>query len=298
MLRRALFAAAALSAPGLALTIASERLIRPRVFNHGPWHPEPPDAIGWPYEEAMIFTPDGLQLQGWFFKQPRPSPTILFFHGTSYNASDMWLTEERQRAFYDFLSRIRANFLLFDYRGFGPNPGTTTELGTYCDGAGALAWLYQREDVDPSSIFFYGFSLGTGVATEMALREPCAGLILRAPFTSIRDMACERHPSLRALLSVAPWLPLTNYDSLSKIRRIECPLLVMHGDSDTTVPERMGQAIFEAAPEPKRYVQLPNSGHSDISADLVVPPITQFIDDVLARRAGAEARETPAAAGG
>lgn len=285
MLRRALVAAAALSAPGLALTIASERLIRPRLFYRGPWHPEPPDAIDWPYEEAMIFTPDGLQLQGWFFKQPQPAPTILFFHGTSYNASDMWLTEERQRAFHDFLAGIKANFLIFDYRGYGPNEGTATELGTYCDAAGALAWLYQREDVDPATIFFYGFSLGTGVATEMALREPCAGLILRAPFTSIRDMAGDRHPRLRLALAVAPWLPLTNYDSLSKIRRIECPLLVMHGDSDTTVPERMGQAIFEAAPEPKRYVQFPNSGHSDISADLVVPPITQFIDDVLARRA-------------
>jgi hypothetical protein len=43
----------------------------------------------------------------------------------------------------------------------------------------------------------------------------------------------------------------------------------------------MGQQIFDAAPGPKRYVQFPAAGHSDVSADLVVPPITQFIDDVL-----------------
>lgn len=287
MLKKLMVAGAALSAPGIALTVASERIIRPRVFYTGPWHPEPPDAVGWPYEEAMIFTPDGLQLQGWFFKQPEPAPTILFFHGTSYNASDMWLTEERQRAFHDFLRGIKANFLIFDYRGYGPNEGRPTEVGTYCDAAGALAWLYQREDVDPATIFFYGFSLGTGIATEMAVREPCAGLILRAPFTSIRRLAVDRFPKLETLLSLTPWLPLTNYDSLSKIRHLEVPLLVMHGDSDTTVPERMGQAIYEAAPEPKRYVQFPKSGHSDISAELVVPPITQFIDDVLSRRADA-----------
>ena len=82
----------------------------------------------------------------------------------------------------------------------------------------------------------------------------------------------------------APWLPLTNYDTLSKIGRLDRPLLVMHGDADTTVPEYMGQQVFEAAPEPKTYVRFPNSGHSDISANLVVPPITRFIDQTLVVR--------------
>jgi fermentation-respiration switch protein FrsA (DUF1100 family) len=284
MLRQALAAAAALSAPGLALTIASERMIRPRVFYTGPWHPDPPDAVGWPYEEATIYTPDGLELQGWYFTTAEPeAPTLLFMHGTSYNASDMWVTPERARAFEAFLRGIRSNFFVFDYRGYGKNGGTPTEEGTYTDAAAALGWLYQRDDIDPARIFFYGFSLGTGIATELALREPGAGLILRAPFTSIRDLAVDRHPRLRALLLVAPWLPLTNYDTLSKIPRLDRPLLVMHGDADQTVPERMGQRVFEAAPEPKMYVAFPNGNHSDISVDLVVPAITQFVDSALGR---------------
>lgn len=283
MLKKLAVAAAALSAPGLGLTIASERLIRPRVFYRGDWHPEPPDAVRWPYEEARIFTPDGLELQGWFFKQAAPSPTILFMHGTSYNASDMWVTADRATAFHDFMSGIRANFFVFDYRGYGQNGGVATEEGTYTDAAAALGWLHMRDDVDANTIFYYGFSLGTGVATGLALREPPRGLILRAPFTSVRALATGRHPKLRALLAFAPWLPLTNYDSLSKIRRYEGPLLVMHGDADKTVPERMGQEIFEAAPTTqKRYVIFPDGGHSDLSVDLVVPAITQFIDDVLA----------------
>ena len=64
MLKRAIYTAAALSAPGLALTMASERLIRPRLFYRGDWHPEPPDAVRFPYEEAAIYTADGLELQG------------------------------------------------------------------------------------------------------------------------------------------------------------------------------------------------------------------------------------------
>ncbi len=279
-------AAAALSAPGIALTVASERMIRPRIFYAGPWHPEPPGALGLPYEEARIFTADGIELQGWWFPAEEPgAPTILFMHGTSYNASDMWLGDDRVEAFRAFLRGIKANFLLFDYRGYGRNGGVTTEPGTYLDAAAALAWLYQRGEVDPATIFFYGFSLGTGVATGLAMREPSAGLILRAPFTSVRGLATDRSPLLRGVFALAPWLPLTNYDTLSKIRRLDRPLLVMHGDSDLTVPERMGQRVFEAAPEPKTYVAFPAGGHSDIAPDLVVPAITQFIDRTLGREA-------------
>ena len=285
MLKRLAAAGAALAAPGIALTIASECMIRPRVFYTGAWHPDPPDAVRGRFEEAEIYTPDALALQGWLFKAEQTNaPTILFMHGTSYNASDMWVTPERAAAFNDFLTGIRANFFVFDYRGFGRNAGTPTEEGTYTDAASALGWLYQSSGVDPTSLFYYGFSLGTGIATELALREPPAGLILRAPFTSIRALALDRFDWLRWGFRVAPWLPLTNYDTLSKISRLDCPLLVMHGDSDRTVREYMGKQIFEAAAEPKTYVQFPDSGHSDISADLVVPPITSFIRRSLARQ--------------
>jgi fermentation-respiration switch protein FrsA (DUF1100 family) len=290
MLRKLAVAAAALSAPGIAATVACERLIRPRLFYSGPWHPEPPDVIGWPYEEARIYTADGLELQGWHFPATQPgAPTILFMHGTSYNASDMWVTPARAAAFYEFLEGVRANFFVFDYRGYGPNPGTPTEEATYVDAAAALSWLYARPEIDPQTIFFYGFSLGTGIATELALREPAAGLILRAPFTSIREMAISRYARLRHVFAAAPWLPLTNYDTISKVGRLPCPLLVMHGDSDQTVPEWMGQRVFEAAPEPKTYVSFPNSGHSDAAGGLVVPSITRFIDETLARAAPASA---------
>ncbi len=88
---------------------------------------------------------------------------------------------------------------------------------------------------------------------------------------------------------------MTNYDNQSKIRRIGVPLLVMHGDNDQTVPEYMGQRVFEAAPEPKTYVAFPGGGHSDVATDLVVPAIRQFVDGVLERPATAPARETAVA---
>src|SRR6185295_16728368 len=126
-----------------------------------------------------------------------------------------------------------------------------------------------------------------GIATELAIREPSAGLILRAPFTSLRDMILDWDHRFIVPLTLAPWLPLTRYDNLAKVRRLDRPLLVMHGDADRTVPERMGQRIFDAAPEPKRYVVFPGAGHSEISNHFVVPAISQFIADVLRTPAGA-----------
>ena len=294
MLKRALVAGAALAVPPLALTVA-ERMIRPRVLYTGPWHPDPPVAVGVPYEEARFYTADGLELQGWYFPAhgvPAPrtgrmaAPTLLFMHGTSYNASDLWVTPDRVEALREFLRGIGCNFFIFDYRGYGRNPGTPTEEGTYTDAAAALAWLYQRDDVDPRSLFFYGFSLGTGVAAGLAMREPSAGLILRSPFTSIRAMIIAWHPKARFLLAAAPWLPRTNYDTLSKIRRLDRPLLVMHGDADETVPPAMGRVVYDAAPEPKTFVSFPASGHRDIANEMVVPAIRGFIASVLGPLSG------------
>ena len=286
MIKQIVCGAMALSAPGIALTVASERLIRSRLFYTGDWYPHPPDAVRWPYEEATLYTADGVELQGWFFKQPPaldgpPAPTLLFFHGTSYNASDMWVTDERTEAFRAFLAGTRCNFFVFDYRGYGRNGGTATEEGTYTDGAAALGWLNARDDVDPRTIFFYGFSMGAGVAMEMAMREPSAGLILRAPFTSMRDMIIDWDDRFRYALAFAPWLPLTRFDNLAKIRRLDRPLLVLHGDADLTVPEAMGRRIFEAAPEPKRFVTFPGYGHADLATEHVVPNIRDFVTDVL-----------------
>lgn len=298
-MRRVALLAGGAAAAVYTATALFERALRRRMFTSGPWHPAPPEAVGVPYDEAWLYTADGLELQGWFFR-PAPEraselPTLLFCHGTSYNASFFWSDLTFAHDFGSFLRGVGCNFLLFDYRGFGRNPGEATERGTYLDAEAALAYLYNRPDVDPRRILYYGFSLGTGVATELAVREPPAGLILRAPFTSVRDLAMERVGRLRPLLRACPWLPRTRYDNAAKIRRLRCPLLIMHADADATVPQWMGRRLYQLAPEPKRFVELPGYDHRDVPVHLMVPAIRSFVEDVTgvrlpAYRPEAEAR--------
>lgn len=276
--RRKLLLPAAVVALAAAATAAFESIMQRALYRASPALAGPPDDVGVPYEEVTFFTADGLPLQGWFFKGAQPAATILFMHGTSYNASDMWCGEQRAKAFGTFLRAIGCHFMTFDYRGYGACPGRPTEQGTYLDAEAALAYLHLRPDVDPARIIFYGFSLGTGVAVELALREHCCGLILRAPFTSIKEMAVDRFPALTVLFALMPWLPRTRYDSVTKIDRVRAPVLIMHGDADESVPQWMGYRLLEMAPEPKRFVNLAGANHTDFPLHQMVPAIREFVE--------------------
>ena len=95
----------------------------------------------------------------------------------------------------------------------------------------------------------------------MATRHRPYGLVLESPFTSIADMARRSFP----LLPLGPLLR-TRYNSLSKIRRVSAPLLILHGDGDELVPLAMAHRLFRAAQEPKRLYVIPGAGHNDTFA--------------------------------
>jgi fermentation-respiration switch protein FrsA (DUF1100 family) len=84
-------------------------------------------------------------------------------------------------------------------------------------------------------------------------------VVLEAPFTSITDVAASRFP-----LVPVRWLLHDRFDCRAKIGGLGTPLLVLHGDRDTVVPLRFGARLFEAAPEPKRFVRFPRAGHTDL----------------------------------
>jgi fermentation-respiration switch protein FrsA (DUF1100 family) len=275
--------AALLAVPPLGAGYAFERVVRRNVFNTSPHVDSVPEAAGVPVERVEFWTADGEALEGWLFQGGDSPVTVLFMHGTSYNASDMWSTDERAQQFGEFVRGLGCRFFTFDYRGYGANRSRPTEQGTYADAAAALGYLHNRADVDPARVVLYGFSLGSGVAVELATRELSCGLVLRAPFTSIRELILTRYPRLRTPLALAPWLPLTRYDSVAKIGRVQVPVLIMHGDQDTTVPQSMGLRLFELANEPKTFVNLAGAEHRDFPLDIMAPAVRSFIEDVTPR---------------
>jgi len=199
-----------------------------------------------PYDDLTLATEDGERLHAWWAPPAVPAiASVLLCHGNGGNVGD------RAHA-VDLLSAHGFGVLSFDYRGYGHSTGRPSEPGTALDARAA------RAAIDGGPVIYLGESLGGAVALALAVERPPDGLILQSTFTSVRDIARLHYPFIpRALVPDA-------YPSLRRVRDLLAPLLVLHGGDDRIVPVIDGQALYDAAPEPKRIEIFPGAGHNDI----------------------------------
>lgn len=206
-------------------------------------------------EDCYFMTEDGLRLHGWWCRPTHAEGitadmVLLWFHGNAGNLShraDLMLR----------LAKTPAQVFIVDYRGYGRSEGRPSEQGLYRDSDAAWRYLSSERRVAPERIVLFGDSLGAAVAVDLASRVPAAGLIVQSGFTSAADMAAEHFPFVpRALIR-------TKMDSLAKIPRVGAPKLFIHSPQDEVVPYQLGRRLFEAAPEPKRFVEVEGASHND-----------------------------------
>src|SRR5215218_11436610 len=222
----------------------------------------PPAATVLPGAEEVSFpTEDGLRLAGWFVPatgppgrrpgQPRSS-AVLVCNGNAGNRS---LRAPLAAA----LARAGLAVLLFDYRGYAANPGRPTEPGLAADARAAVAYLAARPEVDPARLVYLGESLGAAVALRLAVERPPAALVLRSPWASLAEVGRRLYPLVPVSL-----LLRDRYDSAALAGRLAAPLLVVAGGRDRIVPAAHSRRLFDAAPQPKRFVLLPGAEHNDL----------------------------------
>jgi fermentation-respiration switch protein FrsA (DUF1100 family) len=213
-----------------------------------------PSAVGLDDAEEVAFAAgDGVVLRAWFVPAPA-SParaTVLVLNGNAGN-----------RAYRAPLARaLRArglHVLLLDYRGYGGSGGSPSESGLLADARAAREFLLRRPDVDPARVVYFGESLGAAVALALALDHPPAALVLRSPFTSLADVGRVHYP----ILPVGRLLR-DRYANAERIARLRAPLAVIAGDRDSIVPFEQSRALFDAAPDPKRFVAIRGADHND-----------------------------------
>lgn len=223
--------------------------------------------------ERIITTTDGERLVAWTAKAKPGKPTLLYFHGNG-NA----LTYRSGRI-ASFQSEGYGVFMVA-YRGFSGSSGYPSEAAILADAALAYDTLVDS-GVRPDDIVIYGESLGTSVAVQTAIARAARAVILEAPFTSMVD----------AWRQFAPVLPVgvllkDRFDTLRVIRRLDRPLLILHGQRDKLVSFRLGRQLFQASPEPKRMEVFPEAGHTDLYDYNAIAAVRTFIDDVRSGRFG------------
>ncbi len=221
--------------------------------------------------EEKLATADGVSTIAWYSPAPSGAPTLVLFHGNGGVISAFhWRIRRGQEKGY--------GVMLVEYRGYSGSSGAPTEEGLYADGRAALDWL-GGHGVPSTSTILYGESLGTGVAVKLATERRVAGVILDAPYTSAADVAAVGY-----WMFPVHWLLWDRYDSLSRIKDIQAPLLIMHGGADETIPQGQGRALLAAALEPKIGFFPPEAHHSDLVLHGAYDQIDAFIAKFWQRR--------------
>ncbi len=170
--------------------------------------------------------------------------------------------------------------MLFDYRGYGTNPGSPSEEGLLKDGQAAVRYVEGREDLDTDRIVYFGESLGTGVAVATAEHRPPSLLILRSPFTSLPDVARSTFPFLPT--SILLW---DDYPNRETVGRLDVPLLVVSGSADKTIPPQQSIDVYEAAIGPKKFIMVEGADHNDLklsSGFLHIDDVAAFMRATIA----------------
>ena len=206
-----------------------------------------PQDAGLAYEAVTFEAADGVRLYGWFVSAEASRGVVLFCHGNAGNISHRL---DSLRLFHS----LGLSTFIFDYRGYGQSEGTPTEQGTYLDVEAAWNYLVQKGQVDPTEIVVFGRSLGGAVAAWLAGKHAPRALIIESTFTSVPDIGAELYPYLPVKL-----LSALRYNTLEYLRRVSCPVLVVHSADDEMISFTHGQRLFEAANEPKELLEITGS---------------------------------------
>jgi uncharacterized protein len=229
-------------------------LIFPGADSHG----QPSSVIHADSQRQLLdlTATDGVKIAAIFGGPLAPSeaepPTILYCYGNGMCLADC-------DSIFFSLRRLGFNVIIPEFEGYGMSGGSAGEQGCYAAAAAAYDWLLKNPDIDSHRIVAAGWSLGAAVSIDLAAHHPVAGVATFSAFTSMADMGHQLYP----------WLPVSllirhRFDNLPKMRKLKCPILLVHGAQDDLVPPWMCSRLAAAAGSNAQQIIIPRAGHLDV----------------------------------
>ncbi|MDQ5977927.1 MAG: abhydrolase protein 17 [Verrucomicrobiota bacterium] len=227
--------------------------------------PRPPLKYSPGPEYITLTAPDGVKIMARHWPNPSAKHTLLYLHG---NYEDLGSLGEYLPEF------VKAGYAVFaiDYRGYGLSGGTPDEHNLYADTELAYAHLRKQLGVPADRIVPFGYSLGGGPAVELARRQPVAGIVLQGAFVS----------AYRVMTRI-PVIPADKFENLKKVPALACPVMVIHGMADGTVPFWHGEKLYDAVTARKARLFVeggPHSGLADFTGPRYAEELRKFTDSL------------------
>ncbi len=198
----------------------------------------------------------------WENNAPKAAHTILYFHG---NGGGLAYHTDALR----YLDAKGYHVVALGYPGYPGAPGKPTEAGIVGQAIALFDAIAKREGKPP---IVWGFSLGSGIATQLAAKRDPRALILEAPFTAVVDRAAELFP-----MFPVRYVMRNQYRSREAIAHVNAPVFILHGDADTIIPIHHGRALFALAREPKTMKEYTGFGHLNLMDSPAYDDVLAFI---------------------
>jgi predicted alpha/beta hydrolase len=224
---------------------------------------ELPDAACGNAGNAIIIpAEDGTRLQGWFFNRGAATPLVVMYGGNAMNVGTFASLAA---------SDPTRSYLLMNYRGYGNSAGEPSEKQILADARYTIRYARNAMGNPEAPLCLVGFSLGTGVATQLAATENPAGLILVCPFDSMTSVACNIVPFFPRIV------PMDSWKSVNYASKVRCPVTILRAKYDQVVPAESTDALIKAFPAPPVVRQFEADHNTIFSAQGFVPAIMQAL---------------------
>jgi len=255
----------------VALVLMENQMIYPAPkFPAGNWQPN------FAFEDLEFRSADGTKIHAWLM-QPELEPEIpryfLYCHGNAENVSHSCAHHGQE-----IVHKLGGTVMVFDYRGYGKSEGSPNEAGIKLDAERAMDVFCDKMNIKPSDVILMGQSLGGAVATHLSATKGCKALILQRTFSSLPDVAASKYPWIPVR-----WLMQNDFNSAAAIEAYKGPLFQSHGETDSIVPIRFGEKVFERTSHPlSQFVRLPSVGHNDGFPSGYWQSVSKWLDEVEA----------------
>ncbi|KAG9453012.1 hypothetical protein H6P81_005916 [Aristolochia fimbriata] len=197
----------------------------------------------------LVDTKHGSKIVAFYLRNPYARLTVLYSHG---NAADLGQLYD---LFVQLKVNLRVNLIGYDYSGYGASTGKPSESNTYADIEAIYQCLETQYGISQEDLILYGQSVGSGPTLHLAAKLPrLRGVVLHSAILS----------GLRVLCHVKCTFCFDIYKNINKIKKVKCPVLVIHGTEDDVVNWFHGNGLWQLAKDPYEPLWIKGGGHCNL----------------------------------